>query len=79
MHRRFYKTIAKQVPLLLFKNILTTDCKKMAELVLPSTLKDIVGLRQTYLEKCLRVYIERRLKHSLASPHTTVRTRVSNS
>ena len=53
---------AKEVPLAPFKELLEADYKMVAEVVLPATLKEIAGLKQNYLEKYLRTYIDRRLQ-----------------
>jgi hypothetical protein len=51
------------------KQILDEDYEVMSQIVLPSTLKRISQLKQSYMEKYLRYYIQRRLTKYLTTQH----------
>ena len=60
--RKYYQEAAGLVSLIPYKELLERHCSLMNKIVLPATLKQVQELTQSYKEKCLRHYVDRKLR-----------------
>eukprot|EP00826_Nyctotherus_ovalis_P023427 TRINITY_DN1799_c0_g1_i16.p1 TRINITY_DN1799_c0_g1~~TRINITY_DN1799_c0_g1_i16.p1 ORF type:complete len:349 (-),score=126.77 TRINITY_DN1799_c0_g1_i16:112-1158(-) len=63
----FYQKAGEVIEIKYCKQILDEDYEAMGQIVLPSTLKKIGQLKQSYMEKYLRYYLQRRLSQYVNS------------
>lgn len=63
----FYQKAGEVMEIKYCKQMLDEDYAAMAQIVLPSTLKRIAQLKQSYMEKYLRYYLQRRLSQYISS------------
>lgn len=65
--RRFYRDAAKGIHIKYYQDVLDADLSFVCKLMLPVTTARVKEMRQKYLEKYFRFYVEQKLQQFLKS------------